>query len=90
MFAVIKQSSECTTVAFLFDLHRPAAVVSTSSVLSTNGVTVPFTEIILPGLFWPVIELSPSAHVTPLFSAPESDSFPKGQLEVQSSHTQCV
>lgn len=86
VFAVIKQSSEpeeWAVVAFLFVFHRPA-----SSALAQMWL-LQFTVTITSGRF---VQWLNSCHrrVTPLFSLHASDSFPKGQLEVQSSHTQCV
>lgn len=70
-------------VALLFDLHRPASSALAQMRCPRLAVTIE------SGLFGQWLN-SRHRRVTPLFSLPASDSFPKGQLEVQSSHTQCV
>lgn len=73
---------EWAAVAFLLDLHWAA-----SSAL-TQMRRLQFTVAVISGLFGQWLNFRHYC-VTLLFSSPASDSFPKGQLEVQSSHTQC-
>lgn len=76
---VIKQG-EWGVLAFLFDLYQSASAVRLALDEATASHRGSYVQ-----SFWPLIELWSLP-----FSSQASDGFPKGQLEVPSSHIVCL